>query len=104
MDGYIGNQPEYRVPARLYIEAANANIAGMQDVLYFHDGEGDEFEPELLVIYTPNLTVEGYPLDPETVRPPADKLFRGVLSVFEKGGFKIVDRPQPGRTIVALTL
>ena len=48
--------------------------------------------------------VEGYPLDPETARPPADKLFRGVLSVFEKGGFEIVDRPQPGRTIVALTL
>src|ERR1700676_4747356 len=30
IDGYVGNDPEYRVPARLYIESANANIAGMQ--------------------------------------------------------------------------
>src|SRR5262249_23791375 len=37
VDGYIGDTAERRVPARLYIEAANANIAGMQDVLYFHD-------------------------------------------------------------------
>ena len=41
VDGYIGNDPEHRVPARLYIEAANANIAGMQDVLYFHDADED---------------------------------------------------------------
>jgi phosphoenolpyruvate carboxykinase (ATP) len=63
INGYIGSEHEHRVPARLYIEASNANIAGMQDVLYFHDGEDAEFEPELLVIYTPNLTVEGYPDD-----------------------------------------
>jgi phosphoenolpyruvate carboxykinase (ATP) len=63
VDGYIGDTPEHRVPARLYIEAANANIAGMQDVLYFHDPAEGQFEPELLVIYTPNLTVEGYPDD-----------------------------------------
>ena len=35
VDGYIGNDPEFRTPARLYIEAANANIAGMQQQLYF---------------------------------------------------------------------
>ena len=28
IDGYIGNDPEFRTPARLYVEAANANIAG----------------------------------------------------------------------------
>ena len=28
IDGYIGNDPDHRVPARLYIEASNANIAG----------------------------------------------------------------------------
>jgi len=28
IDGYIGNDPEFQTPARLYIEAANANIAG----------------------------------------------------------------------------
>ncbi len=63
INGYIGDAGERRVPARLYIEAANANIAGMQDVLFFHDGEGDGFEPELLVIYTPNLEAPGYPDD-----------------------------------------
>ena len=42
VDGYIGNEPDRRVPARLYIEAANVNIAGMQDVLYFHDSEQRE--------------------------------------------------------------
>src|SRR5919206_861773 len=64
VDGYIGNDPEFRTPARLYIEEANANIAGMQKQLYFdlEDG-GDGFEPELTVIYTPNLSVEGYPND-----------------------------------------
>src|SRR3954453_10381109 len=60
VDGFIGNDPMHRVAARLYIEAANAKIAGMQDILYFHDGEQDGFEPELVVIYTPNLPVEGY--------------------------------------------
>src|SRR5437763_5095074 len=37
VDGFIGDDPEHRVPARLLIERANANVAGMQDVLYFHD-------------------------------------------------------------------
>src|SRR5438309_8728312 len=64
IDGYIGNDPEHRVAARLYIEAANANIAGMQRWLYF-DAEkpGESFEPRLTVIYTPNLTAPGYPGD-----------------------------------------
>ena len=64
IDGYIGNDPEFRVPARLYIEAANANIAGMQRWLYFEaDSPGPEFQPALTVIYTPNLTAPGYPSD-----------------------------------------
>src|SRR3954464_13720852 len=63
VDGFIGNDPLHRAAARLYIEAANANIAGMQDILYFHEGVGEGFEPELVVIYTPNLAVEGYPDD-----------------------------------------
>ena len=41
VDGYIGNDPEHRVPARLFIEARNANIAGMQDVLYFHNPDAE---------------------------------------------------------------
>src|SRR5438552_2736220 len=64
IDGYIGNDPDYRVPARLYIEAANANIAGMQRWLYFDaESPGPGFEPRLTVIYTPNLTAPGYPGD-----------------------------------------
>ena len=63
VDGYIGDTAERRVPARLYIEAASANIAGMQDVLYFHDPEQGDFEPELLVIYTPSLLAADYPDD-----------------------------------------
>src|SRR4051794_13126740 len=63
VDGYIGNDPEFRTPARLYIEAANANIAGMQQQLYFSPADGEELEPELTVIYTPNLKAKGYPDD-----------------------------------------
>jgi phosphoenolpyruvate carboxykinase (ATP) len=62
VDGYIGNDPEFRTPTRLYVEAANANIAGMQQQLYFGPTE-DDFEPELTVIYTPNLKAEGFPED-----------------------------------------
>jgi phosphoenolpyruvate carboxykinase (ATP) len=63
VDGYIGDDPEFRTAARLYIEEANANIAGMQKQLYFDVDDPDAFEPELTVIYTPNLSVEGYPND-----------------------------------------
>src|ERR671916_9629 len=63
VDGYIGDDPEFRTPARLYIEESNANIAGMQKQLYFPVDDADSFEPELTVIYTPNLKVEGYPSD-----------------------------------------
>jgi phosphoenolpyruvate carboxykinase (ATP) len=62
IDGYIGRDPEFRVAACLYIEAANANIAGMQQQLYFTPDD-EPGEPELTVIYTPNLEAEGYPDD-----------------------------------------
>jgi phosphoenolpyruvate carboxykinase (ATP) len=57
IDGYIGNDPELRTAARLTIERANANIAGMQQKLYFPREAG---EPEVQVIYTPNLEAPGY--------------------------------------------
>jgi phosphoenolpyruvate carboxykinase (ATP) len=61
VDGFIGGDPEFRTAARLYVEAANANIAGMQQQLYFApDGAVD---PELTVVYTPNLPAEGFPDD-----------------------------------------
>jgi phosphoenolpyruvate carboxykinase (ATP) len=63
IDGFIGHDPDFRTPARLFVEAANANIAGMQQQLYFERDESDEHEPELTVVYTPNLKAEGYPDD-----------------------------------------
>jgi phosphoenolpyruvate carboxykinase (ATP) len=62
VNGTIGNDPAFRVPARLVVEARNANIAGSQDLLYFHDAPPDQ-DPVLTVIYTPNLPAPGYPND-----------------------------------------
>jgi phosphoenolpyruvate carboxykinase (ATP) len=61
IDGYIGNDPAFRTKARLSIETANANVAGMQQKLYFPRDDGDE--PEVQVVYTPNLAAPGYPDD-----------------------------------------
>jgi phosphoenolpyruvate carboxykinase (ATP) len=83
IDGYIGNDPEFRTAARLYIESANANIAGMQQQLYFDRDQGEEFEPELTVIYTPNLKAEGFPDD----RLIAVDLEQGVTRVFNSDYF-----------------
>ena len=77
VDGYIGDDPEFRTPARLYVEQANANIAGMQRQLYFDLDSDGGFEPELTVIFTPNLQVEGYPND----RVISVDLERGVTRV-----------------------
>jgi phosphoenolpyruvate carboxykinase (ATP) len=82
VDGYIGNDVTFRTPARLYVEAANANIAGMQQQLYFGPPE-DSFEPELTVIYTPNLRAEGFPND----RLILVDLEQGVTRVFNSDYF-----------------
>jgi phosphoenolpyruvate carboxykinase (ATP) len=63
LDGWLGPQPEFRTPVRLYIEAANANIAGMQQQLWFPVEDPEGFEPELTVVYTPNLEAPGWPDD-----------------------------------------
>ncbi|MGH2488778.1 MAG: phosphoenolpyruvate carboxykinase [Candidatus Limnocylindria bacterium] len=61
VDGFIGNDPEYRSRARLYIETANANIAGMQQQLYFPpDRLAADWVPELVIVFTPNLPMPGY--------------------------------------------
>jgi phosphoenolpyruvate carboxykinase (ATP) len=84
VDGFIGNDPEYRSRARLYIESANANIAGMQEQLYFPpDRLSGEWEPELVMIYTPNLPMPGYPDD----RLIAVDLDAGVTRVFNSDYF-----------------
>lgn len=62
IDGYIGNEPGWQRRARLFIEQANANIAGMQQQLYFPpDVEPELWSPDLVMIYTPNLSMPGYP-------------------------------------------
>ncbi|HEY8017904.1 MAG TPA: phosphoenolpyruvate carboxykinase [Actinomycetota bacterium] len=61
IDGYIGNDLEMRTAARLLMEKRFANIAGMQQKLYFERNDGAE--PEVRVIYTPGLEAPGYPDD-----------------------------------------
>jgi phosphoenolpyruvate carboxykinase (ATP) len=61
LDGVIGNDPAFLTPARLIIEARNANIAGMQRHLYYPPAPGQQ--PEVTMIYTPNLSAPGYPND-----------------------------------------
>src|ERR671927_605508 len=82
IDGYIGNDPEFRTATRLFVEAANANIAGMQQQLYFGPPE-DGFEPELTVVYTPNLEAKGFPDD----RLIMVDLEQGVTRVFNSDYF-----------------
>jgi phosphoenolpyruvate carboxykinase (ATP) len=60
VDGFIGSAEGFRTPARLTIEKANVNIAGMQQKLYYDRRGG---EPQVHVVYTPNLSVPGYPED-----------------------------------------
>jgi phosphoenolpyruvate carboxykinase (ATP) len=62
IDGYIGNVEGFRTRARLTIDRANANIAGMQQKLFYPRG-GGHWEPEVHVIYTPGLPAPGYPDD-----------------------------------------
>jgi phosphoenolpyruvate carboxykinase (ATP) len=98
VQGYIGNDPEFRVPARLIIEQANANIAGMQQILYYPatEKELETFEPTLTVIYTPNLPMPGYPDD----RLIAVDLENNITRVFnsdyfgesKKGGLRMWNR------------
>jgi len=59
IDGYIGNDAQMRTAARLTIERAFANIAGMQQKLYFERTDGAD--PTVEVIYTPGLAAPGYP-------------------------------------------
>jgi phosphoenolpyruvate carboxykinase (ATP) len=66
VDGYIGSDPQFRTRARLIMEAANANVAGMQKQLYYPVPDGYDpatWAPDTTVIYTPNLAAPGYPDD-----------------------------------------
>ncbi|HEX2152375.1 MAG TPA: phosphoenolpyruvate carboxykinase [Acidimicrobiia bacterium] len=61
VEGYIGPDPAFRTGTRMVIERSQANIAGMQDHLYFP--ADDDWEPEFTVIYTPGLPAPGKPDD-----------------------------------------
>src|SRR5260370_18765805 len=66
VDGYIGSDPQFRTRARLIMEAANANVAGMQQQLYYPvdaDYDPATWEPDTTVIYTPTVEAPGYPGD-----------------------------------------
>jgi len=60
IEGYIGKNPRSNTAARLIIEKDNANIAGMQQLLYFSN-DGRPYTPELTVIYTPNMVAPQRP-------------------------------------------
>jgi phosphoenolpyruvate carboxykinase (ATP) len=81
IDGYIGDHPTARMRTRLVIERSNANIAAKQRLLYFPADDGAE--PELTVIYTPNLTAPGFPED----RGILVDLDNGVTRVFNADYF-----------------
>ena len=66
IDGYIGSDPSFRTRARLIMESAHANVAGMQQQLYYPVGDDYDpatWEPDTTVIYTPRLAAPGYPDD-----------------------------------------
>ncbi|MDP9239387.1 MAG: phosphoenolpyruvate carboxykinase [Actinomycetota bacterium] len=94
LDGYIGSDPEFRTRARLVIEAANANIAGMQRQLYYPiDDAGRAEDPVTTVVYTPNLAASGYPNDRLIAVDLADNVTRVLNSDYfgesKKGGLRM---------------
>jgi phosphoenolpyruvate carboxykinase (ATP) len=98
IEGFIGDDPEHRTPARLIIEKTNANIARMQQILYYPAtrSELEHFEPVVQIIYTPNLPMPGYPED----RLIAVDLQSNITRVFnsdyfgesKKGGLRMWNR------------
>lgn len=83
VDGFIGSDPEFRTRARLVIERAHANIAGMQRQLYYEGGRVSHDEADTTVIYTPRLPMPGYPDD----RLIAVDVKAGVTRVFNSDYF-----------------
>src|SRR6516162_5106935 len=96
VDGYIGSDPAFRTRARLIMEAANANVAGMQKQLYYpvdDDYDPAAWEPDTTVIYTPNLPAPGYPNDRVIVVDLASNITRVLNSDYfgesKKGGLRM---------------
>jgi phosphoenolpyruvate carboxykinase (ATP) len=96
VDGYIGSDPEFRTRARLIMEAANANVAGMQKQLYYpveDDYDPATWAPDTTVIYTPNLAAPGYPDDRVIAVDLNDNITRVLNSDYfgesKKGGLRM---------------
>ncbi|HEY7882657.1 MAG TPA: phosphoenolpyruvate carboxykinase [Streptosporangiaceae bacterium] len=96
VDGYIGSHPEFRTRARLIMESANANVAGMQKQLYYPVDEGYDpatWVPDTTVIYTPNLPAPGYPDDRVITVDLNDNITRVLNSDYfgesKKGGLRM---------------
>ncbi len=96
VDGYIGSDPGFRTRARLIMEAANSNVAGMQKQLYYPVDE--EYDPQTwvadtTVIYTPNLAAPGYPDDRLIAVDLRDNITRVLNSDYfgesKKGGLRM---------------
>jgi phosphoenolpyruvate carboxykinase (ATP) len=96
VDGYIGSNPEFRTRARLIMESANANVAGMQKQLYYPVDEAYDaatWVPDTTVIYTPNLPAHGYPDDRVIAVDLNDNITRVLNSDYfgesKKGGLRM---------------
>ncbi len=96
VDGYIGSDPRFRTRARLIMEAANANVAGMQRQLYYPadtDHDPASAEPDTTVVYTPNLQAPGYPDDRLIAVDLASNITRVLNSDYfgesKKGGLRM---------------
>jgi phosphoenolpyruvate carboxykinase (ATP) len=96
VDGYIGSDPQFRTRARLIMEAANANVAGMQQQLYYPadaDYDPAAWAPDTTVIYTPNLAAPGYPDDRVIAVDLRDNVTRVLNSDYfgesKKGGLRM---------------
>jgi phosphoenolpyruvate carboxykinase (ATP) len=96
VDGYIGSDPDFRTRARLIMEAANANVAGMQQQLYYPVGDDYDpatWEPDTTVIYTPGLPAPGYPNDRVIAVDLAGNITRVLNSDYfgesKKGGLRM---------------
>jgi phosphoenolpyruvate carboxykinase (ATP) len=96
VDGYIGSNPDFRTRARLIMESANANVAGMQKQLYYPVGDDYDpaaWEPDTTVIYTPGLTAPGYPDDRLIAVDLNDNITRVLNSDYfgesKKGGLRM---------------
>jgi phosphoenolpyruvate carboxykinase (ATP) len=96
VDGYIGSDPKFRTRARLIMESANANVAGMQQQLYYpvdDDHDPVSWEPDTTVVYTPNLAAPGYPDDRLIAVDLRDNITRVLNSDYfgesKKGGLRM---------------